>query len=179
MHRMNRLGVFLAFFASIVSIHAMAQAPQANTAAAAGLFRAGKFAEAQRIYAGIVRLYPKSYSATVRLGYIALLSNQLGDAQKWLELALSLKPADADVKIMLAETFYRLNDFPKAAAALSGLGPRDADKLSSYSTLNLAKLESFQGQKPYELQSPGETTRLKFLKAEPLPLVQVRVNGGP
>ena len=44
--------------------------------------------------------------------------------------------------------------------------------------MNIAKLESFKGQTPYEIQGDGQSTRLKFLKTDPLPLVSVRVNGG-
>src|SRR5271156_3539736 len=50
--------------------------------------------------------------------------------------------------------------------------------VSQYPTLDVAKLESFKGQTPYEVQGDGQTTRLKFLKTDPLPLVSVRVNGG-
>jgi predicted aspartyl protease len=50
--------------------------------------------------------------------------------------------------------------------------------ISQYPTLNVAKLESFKGQTPYDVRGDGQTMRLKFLKAEPLPLVSVRVNGG-
>ena len=47
-----------------------------------------------------------------------------------------------------------------------------------YPTLNVAMLESFKGQTPYELKGNGASTRVKFVKTDPLPLVNVRVNGG-
>ena len=47
-----------------------------------------------------------------------------------------------------------------------------------YPTLNVAMLESFKGQTPYELNGNGTSTRVKFVKTDPLPLVNVRVNGG-
>ena len=47
-----------------------------------------------------------------------------------------------------------------------------------YPTLNVAMLESFKGQTPYELQGNGTSTRVKFVKTDPLPLVNVRINGG-
>ena len=80
---------------------------------------------------------------------------------------------------MLAETFYRRDDFQKAAAALNGVDV-SSNKLirEQYPTLNVARLESFKGQTPYELQGNGRITRLKFLKTDPLPVVNVRVNGG-
>jgi hypothetical protein len=84
-----------------------------------------------------------------------------------------------DPKVVLAEAYYRLDDFERAAAALSGVDV-SANQLiiSQYPTLNVAKLRSFQGQTPYEVQGGGQSTRLKLLRTDPLPLVSVRVNGG-
>ena len=95
-----------------------AQPKQSEIDSANRLFQAGKFAEAGKLYSQIVAQNPKDYSATLQLGRIALLSNRLDDTQKWLEKAISLRPDDADAKIMLAQAFYRRDDFPKAAAAL-------------------------------------------------------------
>jgi hypothetical protein len=143
------------------------------------LFEVGKFAEAQELYARIEAQNPKDYSTALQLGRIALLSNRLDDAQKWLEEALELQPGDADAKVMLAEAFYRRDDFQKAASALSGVEvSTNTLIIEQYPTLNVAKLESFKGQTPYELHGDGQTTRLKFLKTDPLPVVSVRVNGG-
>jgi Aspartyl protease/Tetratricopeptide repeat len=171
-----------------------AMRPQSTTAAAAEatpqpkqsemdsadrLFQAGKFADAGKLYSRIVAQNPKDYSATLQLGRIALLSNQLDDAQKWLEKAITLQPDGTDAKVMLAEAFYRRDDFQKAAAALKGVDV-SSNKLviEQYPTLNVAMLESFKGQTPYELHGNGTSTRLKFLKTDPLPVVNVRVNGG-
>ena len=78
-----------------------------------GLFKAGKFAEAGKIYAQIEDKNSKDDYTAQQLGQIALLSNQLDDAQKWLQKAIALKPDNAEAKIMLAEAFYRHNDFGK------------------------------------------------------------------
>jgi len=158
---------------------ATAQPKQSEIDSADRLFQAGKFAEAGKLYSQIAAQNPKDYSATLQLGRIALLSNQLDDAQKWLEKAITLQPGDADAKVMLAEAFYRRDDFQKAAASLNGVEV-SSNKLiiSQYPTLNVAKLESFKGHTPYELHGDGTSTRLKFLKTEPLPVVNVRVNGG-
>jgi hypothetical protein len=113
------------------------------------------------------------------LGRIALLSDRLGDARKWLERAIALRPGDADAKVMRAEAFYRGDDFQAAAAALNGVDvSSNALVKSQYPTLNVAKMASFKGQTPYELQGEGTVTRLKFVTAEVLPVVTVRVNGG-
>ena len=144
------------------------------------LFEAGKFAEAGEIYARLAAQDPKDDRAVLQLGRIALLANRLDDAQKWFEQALALKPDDTDAKIMLAEAFYRRDDFQKAAAALNGVDVA-ANKLiiDQYPTLNVAVLESFKGETPYDVQGEGQITRLKFVNAAgPLPVVSVRVNGG-
>jgi predicted Zn-dependent protease len=74
------------------------------------LFRAGKFPEAREQYARIAADHPDAYSAILQLGRIALLSNRLDDARNWLERAISLRPGDADPKVMLAEMYYRRDD---------------------------------------------------------------------
>ena len=156
-----------------------AQPTQSGIDSANRVFEAGKFAEAGKLYSQIVAQNPKDYSATLQLGRIALLSNRLDDAQKWLEKAISLQPDDTDPKVMLAQVFYRRDDFQKAAASLKGVDV-SSNKLirEQYATLNVAMLESFAGQNPYELTGNGTSTRVKFVKTDPLPIVNVRVNGG-
>jgi tetratricopeptide (TPR) repeat protein len=158
---------------------ATSQPQQSEIVSADGLFQEGEFGEAGELYSRIAAENPKDYSALLQLGRIALLSNQLDRAQKWLEEVIDLKPDDADAKIMLAEAFYRRDDFQQAAASLNGVDVK-SNKLiiSQYPTLNVAKLESFKGQTPYAVQGDGQTTRLKLLRTYPLPLVSVRVNGG-
>jgi hypothetical protein len=155
------------------------QPKQSESEPADRLFQGGQFAEAGKLYSQIVTQNPKDYSATLQLGRIALLANRLDDAQKWLEKAITLQPGNADAKVMLAEVFYRRDDFQKAAASLKGVDVSSNKLLiEQYPTLNIAKLESFKGQTPYELYGTGTSTRVKFLKTDPLPLVNVRVNGG-
>jgi len=52
------------------------------------LFKVGQFDEARKGYARLADKNPNDYSAVLQLGRIALLSNELDDAQKWLEQAL-------------------------------------------------------------------------------------------
>ena len=155
-----------------------AQAAQPNIAAADALFQAGSFAESEKVYSAIAKADAKSFRADVKLAYLALLSNRLDTAIEWSRRALVLKAGDPDAKILMAEALYRQNKFAEAAAAI-GSAQVEAEAIKqSYSTLNVAKLQSFAGQTPYELHGEGQVTRLKFLKSEPLPLVRVRVNGG-
>jgi tetratricopeptide (TPR) repeat protein len=184
----------IALAGATILVVACAMTPQSATAATAEptaqpklseinsagqLFEAGKFAEAGKLYSQIVAQNPKDYSAILQLGRIALLSNRLNDAQKWLEKAIALKSNDTDPKVMLSQAFYRRDDFQKAAAVLKGVDV-SSNKLirEQYPTLNVAMFESFKGQTPYELHGNGTSTRVKFVRTDPLPLVNVRVNGG-
>jgi tetratricopeptide (TPR) repeat protein len=176
-------------FALLGGVHSAAQPAGHNKkpkptreaiAQADRLFQSGSFGEAQKAYADIAAQDPKDFHAALQLGHIALLSNKLDDAETLLRKALDLKHGDADAKIMLAEALYRKNDFFHAARALQGLGPDDAAKLKNYLTLNEAQLESFRDEDPYKFErDAGESTRLPFIKSDPLPVVNVRVNGGP
>ena len=159
--------------------HAISQTGQSDIEAAGRLFEGGKFAEAGKIYEQVAARSPDNFAAVLQLGRIALLSNKLDDARTRFEQAIALKPGDTDAKVMLAETFYRRDEFQKAADSLDGVDV-GSNKLimSQYPTLNVAKLQSFKGQTPYDLQGDGEAIRLKFVETEPLPLLSVRVNGG-
>ena len=143
------------------------QPNQSEIDSANKLFETGKFAEAGKIYMKIVAKNPKDYSAILQLGRIALLSNRLDDAQKWLEKAITLQPGETDPKAMLAQVFYRRDDFQKAAAALKGVDV-SSNKLirEQYPTLDIALLESFKGQTPYQLQDNGTSTHVKFWKTK-------------
>ena len=143
------------------------------------LFQSGEFAQAGEQYARIAADHPDDYSGILQLGRIALLSNRLGDAENWLKKAIGLRGGEADPKIMLAEVYYRRDDFEKAAASLDGIDVSTNPLIvSQYPTLNVAKLRSFKGQTPYQVLGDGQMTRLKFLRTDPLPLISVRVSGG-
>ncbi|MDZ7291676.1 MAG: tetratricopeptide repeat protein [candidate division KSB1 bacterium] len=79
------------------------------------LFKAGKFAEAEKLYAKVLATDSQNFHATFRLGDITLLANRLDEAQKRLSQAIALKPEDSAAKSLLAEVFHRRNDFHQAA----------------------------------------------------------------
>jgi len=84
-------------------------ADQDPVEAANRVFREGKFAEAQALYAQIQARDPSNFQAALRLGTIAFFKNQLADAQTWLSKALKLKPDDQEAMKLLAHVFYRKN----------------------------------------------------------------------
>ena len=146
------------------SFSALAASPQKlEIGPADRLFQIGKFAEAGELCASMAAEYPKNFAAILCVGRIALLSNRLDDAQKWLERAVALKPDDADAKVMLAEAFYRRDDFQAAAASLRGVDASGNKLLiSQYPTLNLAKLESFKARRPMNCGAQAKKRALSF-----------------
>jgi hypothetical protein len=159
-----------------VSIRGQSTGPDLKPAD--NLFSAGKFAQAEKLYTRVATYQPANLASQLQIGRIALLENHLDLAEARLKKALTLNPANADGKIMLAEVLYRRDNFGAAAKAMAGLSPSDSQKLANFSVLNPAKLESFEGKTPYELQAQGESTSVKFVVREPLPLVKVKINGG-
>jgi len=157
----------LLFLGMTILIGAGAQSNQGNLESADSLFKAGKFAEAEKLYAETLNVDSKNFHATVRLGYLALFSNRLDDAQKWLLKAIEIKPEEVASKSLLAEVFYRRDDFQQAANLLRAIGREAKAK----------QLESFKDFKPYQIESKVEVTSLKFVLTDPLPVVQVQVNG--
>lgn len=142
------------------------QSNKRNLEYADSLFKAGEFARADDIYIKLLSEEPDSFKALARLGNIALLANRLDDAQRWLTKAIELKPEEPSPKALLAEVFYRRDDFQQAAPLLRAVG-REA---------MAEKLESFRHVTPYDIEGSVEITNLKLIVTDPLPVVRVQVN---
>jgi hypothetical protein len=143
------------------------QAKQATLESANALFREGKFAEAEPLYARIQAQDPRHFEATLRLGTIALFKNKLADAEAWLTKARQLRPDDRTAMRRLAQVYYRRDDFQIAGPLYRALGVEPVAK----------KLESFKGALPYQIEGKADVTDVAFLHTDPLPLIEVKVNG--
>ena len=164
--------------AILVPCTAMTDQLPVTTTVADQLFQAGKFEQASVQYAQVAVDHPNDYHTSLQLGRIALLANRLSDAETWLQKAHALRPTETDPRVMLAEVYYRQDEFGKAAAALDGIDVSTNQLiLTQYPTLNVPKLRSFSGQTPYEVHGSGQSTRIKLLQTDPIPLISVRVNG--
>ncbi|MFQ6113340.1 MAG: tetratricopeptide repeat protein [bacterium] len=95
---------------------------QESLQSAEELFRAGDFAEAERLYAEALAADPHCFQALVRLVYIALLANRLDEAQKWLTQAIELGTVGVEPRALLAEVFYHHDDFQHAPPLLHDIG---------------------------------------------------------
>jgi predicted aspartyl protease len=132
----------------------------ASVASGDQLFRAGRFSEADREYEEVLTRDPKNVHALIQRGYIALLSNRLGQARGLLQQSLALEPDDVQAKQLLALAVYRADDFDEAA------------RLGWQAPL----LASFRGRVPYDIQGP-DVGRIPLLLTSPLLLVDLAVNG--
>jgi cytochrome c-type biogenesis protein CcmH/NrfG len=111
------------------------------------------FAEAEKMYSEVLLKDPEDFHSALRLGHIALLSNRLDDARKWLAKAAELKPEESAPKSLLAEAFYRQDDFQQAAPLLRAIG-REA---------MATKIESLRDVSPYQTEGKaGITDQVRY-----------------
>jgi hypothetical protein len=136
--------------------------------AAASHFKAGRFEAAEQLSREALDQTPADYGSTLRLGYLALLNNRLAEAQGWLNRALEIKPGEASARSLLAEAHYRQDDFTAAAPLWKGLGREALAR----------KLESFAAGSAYQLDGPAGPVTAQMVMVDPLPVVEVRLNGG-
>src|SRR5204863_7309692 len=117
------------------------------------------------LYRSVLAAAPADTHALLRHGGIALLSNRLDEARAALTPVLARDTSNTRARSLLAESWYRVDAFEKAAPLLRALHRDPA----------AAKLESFAGTRPNAIE--GDTATLPFIQTDPLPLIQVRVNG--
>src|SRR5262249_36490546 len=94
--------------------------------------------------------------------------NRLDEAEKWLAAVNKLNSDNKTALAFLAEVYYRRDELERAAPLLRALGKESM----------ALQLESFKGMVPYQLPGSAQTTRVKFINTDPLPLVAVKVNHG-
>src|SRR5262245_56055958 len=134
-------------------------------AAAETLYVAGEFAAADSLYARILTAAPKDTLALKGRGAVALLENRLADARRWNEALLAQVPDHRGARRGLAEGFARSDDFARSAALLRVLGREPRAR----------QLESFAGRVPYRVDA--RSAEVAFVQTDPLPVIQVSVNG--
>jgi len=133
------------------------------------LFKQGGFAEARKAFSQILVLAPDEKRALIYAGYIALLENRLKAAEEYLGKAFKALPNSKTVKNLLYNVYYRQDNYAKASLMLNSKKRRQL----------AGELDYFRNRKPYETVPPATRTELDFLVKDPLPLVQVVINGAP
>ena len=137
-----------------------------NIALADSLFRKGQFAEAEAVYSEIVKKEPDNYQAVLSLGRINLYKNSLEQSEKWLKEAMKLNSEDNKPKALLAEAYYRRDNFQQAAPLFRGI-----DKIPMAD-----KLQYLSDKVPYQIEGDADVTSVEFVQTDPLPIVKMRIN---
>ena len=132
------------------------------------LFRAGRFDEADRVCRGVLRAEPCNVEALVRRGRVSLLANRLTEAEEVLEKVAESSEAAGPVKELLAELCYRQGRFQEAAQLFGALGREAVQK----------KLSSLSRHQAYLVEQDEEAVA-PFVRIDPIPVVNVAVNGNP
>ena len=130
------------------------------------LYQKGKFDEAGKIYAEIIEKNSMDIQSLTQLGKIALLSNCFDKAEDYLKKAIEIKPEDEKLNMLLVEVYYRQDRFQEIVPILERIGKLDIAK----------KYESFKSTIPLHIESDKKATTLKFLKTDPLPIIQLSIN---
>ncbi len=94
------------------------------------LHKAGRFAEAERLYRQLLDVDPNDFDAVHRLGILKLHAGVLQEAQRLLEKAVTLAPASAAALSNLGTALLKSGQFAAALARFEkavALQPDDAD----------------------------------------------------
>ena len=113
-------------------------------------------------------------------GTLALYENRPDDAVRHLEASVAGRrwPASTALRAQLAMAHYRADRFPEAAREFSrAAGPLRLGPWRSLAGLG-RQLAAFGDTQPYRVEGPAET-RLEFAATDPLPAVELAVNGKP
>ncbi|MEU4548047.1 tetratricopeptide repeat protein [Nonomuraea dietziae] len=166
---LRRAGSAAAAGAILPLLESVPSAAHAATDDPDQLFKGGRFAAAERGYRRLLRSDPGNVHAWAQIGYIALLANRFGDAERHLSKALALRPGDLASAQRLAECFVRQDRLARAIPLLKGIDrPRDQA---------LAKLYSHISGTPWQIHG-AQSARVPFFTLDPVPGVEAVVNGG-
>jgi Aspartyl protease len=153
---------------------------------ASALYRQGKFDEAKAAYLRLAERDPANAATLQQLGTIALWENRCEQAQRLFEAASGHRgwlgrrwPFNAELNYRLGLTHYRQDRFATAASYFrAAAGPLAIGPFQELHGL-AAQTALFGNETPYEIEGPAQT-RIPFLATDPLPVIELRVNGvGP
>ena len=151
-----------------VSVYSKDASNQESMAYADSLLEEGKFTEAEDAYWEIAKKKPDNYQAVLSMGRINLYKNSLEESEKWLKKAIKLNSEEKEPKALLAEAYYRRDDFKKAAQLFRAL-----DKIPMAD-----KLQYLSDREAYKIESDVDVTSVEFVQTDPLPIVRMRINQG-
>ncbi len=135
---------------------------------AAAIFSSGRFAEAENLFKELAADSERP-DVLSRLGHLALISNRVDEAIKYLAGALNLNSRSLSTWNLLADAYYRKGEFGSAAYCYDRIKRRDL----------AATLAAMAELAPYRLEEVSDSISLPWTVADPLPVVKGKVNGIP
>ena len=178
------IAVLLLLIASVIWLEErMDPTARAHLEAGDTLYQGGRFGEAEVTYLNALELAPENAKVLERLGLIALWRNSTEEAERFFVEALdhtpwyrNFWPLNTNLKYHLGMTYLRQDRFADLAQLFSevrgpfAIGPlRDLDAFGK-------QLALFENETPYIIEGPNET-RIDFVTTDPLPVIEVSVNG--
>ena len=134
----RRFTFFISALPILIQYNFYAQPVISKLPLADSLYKEGQFEDAKAVYSEVIGEDPGNYKALLSSGKIALISNELNDAEDLLMKAMNLTPDESEAKQLLAEVYYRQDEFTKAAPLLHSIGKEIfAHKLESFRNLYL------------------------------------------
>jgi hypothetical protein len=130
-------------------------------------FAQGRFRESATNFYRVSRHFPERLDVQARLGYLALLANELDTAVKHLALAINQGLRSRDALAHLAEAYYRQGRLGSAAYCYQRLG---RDGLAGTLAV-MAELD------PYRLAGTRTSIEIPWVTDNPLPVLAARING--
>jgi len=146
-------------------------------------FITGDFAAAKQQYLALAKTRPEDAEVLQKIAVLYLLENNTRQAEKYFEEAIKNTsfierawPLSVELYTSTAVAYFRADDFDKAAQYLGkAAGPFG---FSFINELTAAKkqLELFHDSVPYII-SGNEVAKIPFSQIDPLPIIQISVNG--
>ena len=130
-------------------------------------FLAGRFKEAAAIYQQPGSNLPERLDIRARLGYLALLANELDTAVEHLSQAINQGHRSRRTLSHLADAYYRMGRLGSAAYCYQRL---DREGLAG-------TLAVMQDLDIYQLARADLSVDIPWLAAAPLPVIEVQING--
>ncbi len=147
------------------------------------LYKEGRFEKAEVAYQNALKLAPQNATVLEKLGLIALWSNSTEQAERFFVQALdhtpwyrNIWPLNTNLKYRLGMTYLRQDRFADLARLFrAARGPVAIGPLSDLDAFG-NQIALFGNEKPYIIEGPNET-RIEFVTTDPLPVIEVSVNG--
>ena len=130
-------------------------------------FAHGRFRESATNFYRVSRHFPERLDVQARLGYLALLANELDTAVKHLALAINQGLRSREALAHLAEAYYRQGRLGSAAYCYQRLGREGlAGTLAAMGELDA-----------YRLAGTRTSIEIPWVTDNPLPVLAARING--